>query len=63
MDPEVLLSLSDELIERAGQCGLRPLLMLMGAFDGYSVRSTIHYYEGPFGVGYLTAEFLPRGFE
>ena len=61
MDPEVLLSLSDELIERAGQCGLRPLLMLMGAFDGYSVRSTIHYYEGPFGVGYLTAEFLPRG--
>lgn len=61
MDPSVLLDLSEELIERAGQCGLRPLLMLMGALDGYSVRSTIHFYEGPFGVGYLTAEFLPKG--
>lgn len=60
MDPMVLLGLSDELIERAGQCGLRPLLMLMGALDGYAVRSTIHSYEGPFGVGYLTAEFLPK---
>jgi len=61
MDPMVLLELSEDLIERAGQCGLRPLLMLMGAFDGYSVRSIIHSYEGPFGVGYLTAEFLPKG--
>ena len=60
MDPMVLLGLSEELIERAGQCGLRPLLMLMGALDGYAVRSTIHSYEGPFGVGYLTAEFLPK---
>jgi len=60
MDPMVLLELSDELIERAGQCGLRPLLMLMGAFDGYAVRSVIHSYEGPFGVGYLTAEFIPK---
>lgn len=60
MDPMVLLNLSEDLIEKAGQCGLRPLLMLMGGFDGYSVRSTIHFYEGPFGVGYLTAEFLPR---
>lgn len=61
MDPTVLLELSQDLIERAGQCGLRPLLMLMGAFEGCSVRSTIHSYEGPFGVGYLTAEFIPKG--
>lgn len=61
IDPMVLLELTEELIERAGQCGLRPLLMLMGAFDGCSVRSTIHSYEGPFGVGYLTAEFIPKG--
>lgn len=60
MDPMSLLELSDDLVERAGQCGLRPLLMLMGALDGCSVRTTIHSYEGPFGVGYLTAEFLPR---
>lgn len=60
MDPMVLMNFSQDFIERVGQCGLRPLLMLMGAFDGWSVRSLIHSYEGPFGVGYLTAEFFPR---
>jgi len=60
-DPAALISLPEELVERAGQCGLRSLIMLMGAFEGYQVRSIVHSYEGPFGVGYLVAEFFPEG--
>jgi len=46
-----------ELIERAGECGLRPSIMLLGALDGLKVKPEILSYEGPFGVGYLVASF------
>ena len=52
-----LLSISPDLSEQAAECGLKSLVMLMGAFDGLQVKSRLLCYEGPFGVGYLTAAF------
>ncbi|MBO8169427.1 MAG: AmmeMemoRadiSam system protein A [Thermoanaerobacteraceae bacterium] len=49
------------LAEEAGECGLRPLIMLLGCLDGYRLQSEVVSYEGPFGVGYLVAELMPEG--
>ncbi|MEW6447937.1 MAG: AmmeMemoRadiSam system protein A [Bacillota bacterium] len=58
-DPLALVRLDPVLIERAGECGLRPMVMLFGAFDGYKVEAEVLSYEGPFGVGYMVASLLP----
>lgn len=52
-----LLSLDEQVVEQAEQCALRPLLILFGILDHMSVRSEVHSYEAPFGVGYLVAQF------
>lgn len=61
MDVERILNLPEDLIEDAGECGLRPIVMLLGALKGYQVEPEIYSYEGPFGVGYLVAGFRIRG--
>ncbi len=50
-----LLDLDEELIDRAGECGLRPCIMLAGALDKYKIIPNVLSYEGPFGVGYMVA--------
>ncbi len=57
MDVERILTLPEDLIEKAGECGLRPIIILLGALSRYEVTSRIYSYEGPFGVGYLVADF------
>lgn len=52
-----VMDIDEELVERAGECGLRPIIMLAGALDKYKVASDIISYEGPYGVGYLVASF------
>ncbi len=61
--PDVMgiMSLDCELTERAGECGLRPIIMMMGALDGLSVKAEVLSYQGPFGVGYMVASFVPGG--
>lgn len=54
-----LLEIDEGLSESAGECGLRPLQMGLGALDGYRVQSELLSYEGPYGVGYLTALLVP----
>ena len=44
-----------ELSEKAGECGLRSLMIMAGCLDRYDIKSRIVSYEGPFGVGYGTA--------
>ncbi|MDR2355757.1 MAG: AmmeMemoRadiSam system protein A, partial [Clostridiales Family XIII bacterium] len=56
-----LLSVDPALCERAAECGLRSLVMLAGFLDGLRVESRVLAYEGPFGVGYLTAAFTGDG--
>lgn len=59
-DVEGVLSLDDSLVERAGECGYRALLMALGTLDGYEFEHEVLSYEGPFGVGYAVAVFRPR---
>lgn len=61
MDIQGLIDLPWDLVEQAGECGLRPLLMMLGSLEGLQVRPEILSYEGPFGVGYLVAQFIPTG--
>jgi len=49
--------LDPELVEEAGECGLRPLSLLLGAARAAGLRSEVFSYEGPFGVGYPVAYF------
>ncbi|MEG0377452.1 MAG: AmmeMemoRadiSam system protein A [Eubacterium sp.] len=50
-----ILTLSPKIYEPAGQCGLRPIVMALGATDSIKTKSRLFSYEGPFGVGYLSA--------
>ncbi|MEG1331238.1 MAG: AmmeMemoRadiSam system protein A, partial [Eubacterium sp.] len=50
-----ILTLSPEIYEPAGQCGLRPIVMALGATDSIKTEAQLFSYEGPFGVGYLSA--------
>jgi MEMO1 family protein len=52
-----ILNMEEKLIDRAGECGLRSIIILLGILDGLKVRSKVLSYEGPFGVGYLVASF------
>lgn len=52
-----ILNLDPQLIERAGECGLRSIVILMGVLDGLTVKVKILSHEGPFGVGYMVASF------
>lgn len=50
-----ILTLSPKIYNPAGQCGLRPFVLALGAVDGKKSDTQVYSYEGPFGVGYLTA--------
>jgi len=49
----------DEMYPEAGECGLRSFCFLLGILDasGIAWQPEILSYEGPFGVGYLVANF------
>ncbi|MFO7807407.1 MAG: AmmeMemoRadiSam system protein B [Candidatus Moraniibacteriota bacterium] len=50
-----VLGMNSQLIEEAGECGYRSILILMGAVGEDDFHFNKKSYEGPFGVGYLTA--------
>ncbi|MDR3240305.1 MAG: AmmeMemoRadiSam system protein A [Clostridiales bacterium] len=52
-----LMRIEPSLCERAAECGMRSLAVLAGYLDGWKVESRLLSYEGPYGVGYLTAAF------
>lgn len=52
-----LLNLDPRFCEAAAECGLRSFLILLGVLQRVNYDLKILSYEGPFGVGYLTAEF------
>jgi len=52
-----LLNIDKELIEEAGECGLRSILILAGIVKNMSYDFQVLSYEAPFGVGYLVAEY------
>ncbi|MDO4288787.1 MAG: AmmeMemoRadiSam system protein A [Eubacterium sp.] len=50
-----ILTMSPDIYEPAGQCGLRPMVMALGATDSIKTHARLFSYEAPFGVGYLSA--------
>jgi AmmeMemoRadiSam system protein A len=61
---EQIEALDPDLVEEAGECGLRPLAILLGAGRAANLQSQVLSYEGPFGVGYpvvvFTASAAPK---
>ena len=57
-DIETILKL-DELYPDAGECGLRSFCFILGILEVSEInwQPEILSYEGPFGVGYLVADF------
>jgi AmmeMemoRadiSam system protein B len=53
----VLLSTSDNLLEKAQGSIHKQLLILFGVLEHTNVRTELLSYEAPFGVGYLVAQF------
>lgn len=53
-----MLQLDPKFVDDAAECGFRSFLILMGILRGVNCTYQSHSYEGPFGVGYLTANFV-----
>lgn len=56
-DVKGILKMDPDLVEEAGECGYRSIIILLGALNGLDWQAEILSYEGPFGVGYLVANF------
>lgn len=52
-----IMTLDQELIEEAGECGLRSFIIMFGCLKKYEFKPQVLSYEGPFGVGYCVAKF------
>ncbi|MFW5737250.1 MAG: AmmeMemoRadiSam system protein B [Halanaerobium sp.] len=59
-DFDSILNFDQELVEKAGECGLRPIVTMLGALDNLELELEINSYEGPFGVGYGTIFIYPK---
>jgi len=53
-----IVTLSPELVEKAAETGYTSLLILLGVLKNVNYEFKNLAYEYPFGVGYLTAEFI-----
>ncbi|HUT21894.1 MAG TPA: AmmeMemoRadiSam system protein B [Candidatus Bipolaricaulota bacterium] len=56
--PENIVNMDKDLIEEAGECGLRSILILLGVVKNMNYEFEVLSYEAPFGVGYLVGQFV-----
>lgn len=59
--PYDVFSLPHERLEMAAECGYKSYAIMMGALSKLTLACNVVSYEGPFGVGYLVARFMPSG--
>ena len=52
-----ILEYDEYWVEAAGECGYRSIVILLGVLSNIKYEPKILSYEGPFGVGYLVANF------
>ena len=52
-----VFNINPEVIENAGECGLRSYYIMLGAMDGNEIKGDLLSYEGTFGVGYGVMKF------
>jgi len=55
-----MMQLDKQFVSDAAECGFRSFLILMGILQNMEHVYKSYCYEGPFGVGYLTANFSLR---
>lgn len=60
---EQLIAIDSKLAEAAGQCGLKPLAILIGALDGCVFEADILSYQTELGIGYLSADLPIKAYE
>ncbi len=53
-----IMNMHKELIDEVAECGIRSILILMGALHEEKYDFKFLSYEGPFGVGYLMARLV-----
>jgi AmmeMemoRadiSam system protein A len=51
-DVEGIVRMDKRFIEEAAECGMRSIIAMLGALDGYEFSANVLSHEGPFGVGY-----------
>ncbi len=56
-DYQALIDMDEKLIENAGECTYKPLLIILSLLKNYNWEFKELSYEKPFGVGYLNGEF------
>lgn len=54
---ESILNMDSNLVENAGECGMRSILILLGAMDSFDFKGELLSYEDTFGVGYGVMKF------
>jgi aromatic ring-opening dioxygenase LigB subunit len=52
-----ILNMDEKLVNDAGECGLRPLLIALGVLQGIAWRPQLLAYQTDFGIGYLSFNF------
>ncbi len=60
MEVDKIMEMDPQLVEEAGECGFRSVMIMLGVLDGFEAKSRILSYEGPYGVGYCTGVFRPQ---
>jgi len=54
-DEYAIANMDEDFVDKAGECGYRSILILLGAISGKDYKPEVYSYEGPFGVGYMVA--------
>ncbi len=52
-----IMNLNPDFCEEAGECGLRSIIVALGALDAHRYSFKQFSYEGPIGVGYLVGQW------
>ena len=60
LDSEAIRSMDPELVEDAGALSHDGIIWLLGLLEGMNAKSDVLSYESPFGIGYVSAEFISR---
>lgn len=60
LDSYAIRNMDPELVEDAGAYSHKGIIWLLGALEGMRVKSDVMCYESPFGMGYITTEFISR---
>jgi MEMO1 family protein len=57
-DTVSLMNMDKQAIAESAECGIRPIVILLGALHGKNYAFKLLSYEYPSGIGYMTARLL-----